>query len=129
MATERRLLPSMRGEVTTSFFNIHFFFNELIITYHLPDSSVYCPYRLNPYWDFLKELSAISSLIRCNYISSELRYIKHYLWRSGIFSPLCCSLLLLLFSLFERDTTPLIFFHFPFQTCLPASNIGFSTED
>lgn len=77
----------------------------------VPDSPLYCPSRLHPYWDFLKELSAFSSLIRCNYISSELRYIKHYFWRSGIFfPPLCCFLLLLLsLCLFERDTTPLWF--------------------
>ena len=35
-------------------------------------------------WTYSKGLSANSGLIRCNHISSQSRYIKHYSWWSGI---------------------------------------------
>lgn len=50
----------------------------------VPDSSQ-CYFHRCLLWLFAKSLSAASSLIRCNHISIQPCYIKHYLWQSGCF--------------------------------------------
>lgn len=86
-------------------------------------------------WTYSKGLSANSGLIRCNHISSQSRYIKHYFCWSGIFflslSPIPHSLSPSL-PIWTWDIAPLLYSHFPFQTSLQASytecSVGASTQ-
>lgn len=80
--------------------------------YHLPaqvpDSSSLTPLDVILTGTFYRGLSAISSLIRCNHISSQPCYIKHYFWQSGIFFPFLSPSFFPL-SLNMRNSSSLIF--------------------